>query len=187
MAEKDLKAKKKRWLAIFSQKEFNNFRIGESFVEHPEQLQGKRIKASLGFLLNDMKKQNYSVTFKVTEIRGETGIADLIEYAMSSSSVKRVIRKGVGKIDDSFVLESKDGLKFAVKPLLITRHQTYASIRTSLRKKAREYFAELFKNTPSTEIFQQIISNKLQMDLKGQLRKITPVSVMEIRVMRRLS
>ena len=186
MAEKDLKVKKKRWLSIFSSKDFNNFRIGESYVEYPEQLQNKHLTLNLAFLLNDPKKQNYTLTFKVTEVRGETGVADPVQYGMVQSSVKRLIRKGVGKIEDSFIATSKDQSKFVIKPVLITRHQMHASVRTALRKKTRAFVTEMMQTMDMKDVFQHIIANKLQMDLKSQLRPICPVSIAEIRVLKRL-
>ena len=186
MVQKDTKAKKKRWFAIHASQEFGHQKIGESYVELPEQLQNKHLRVNLGFLMGDPKKQSYTVTFKVVEIKGETGVAELVGYALGPSAVKRLIRKGIGKIEDSFVVTTKDNQRFQIKPVFVTRYPTYASVRTALRKRTRELILEMFQQMEGKDVFIHIMSNKLQMDLKSQLRKIFPLAISEIRLFERL-
>jgi len=178
--------KKKKWYSLHASKEFNNVKIGESYVENPEQLKGKYVGTNLGFVANDPKKQGYNVTFAIIETKGDIGVGELVEYSLSSSHLKRMVRKGTGKMEDSFVVTTKDGIKYRIKPVFVTRFSTHNSVKTALRKKSQEYYIESFKQINSNEVFTQIISNKLQVNLKQTLRKIYPVSVSEIKSIKKV-
>ena len=110
MVEKSKKGKE-RWIRIMGSKEFNNAFLGESYTVDPETLIGKKVQVNLGSLLNDMKRQNSLVTFKIKETKGNEVYADFVSYEMVKAHTKRLVRAGQNKIDDSFIVEGKDKLK----------------------------------------------------------------------------
>ena len=84
-------------------------------------------------------------------------------------------------MEESFVMTTKDGQICRIKPVLFTRHKVNNSTLTSLRKKAEEHLKQIFLQYTLSELFQFIISNKLQMELKAALKKIYPISSCEIK------
>jgi ribosomal protein S3AE len=123
----------------------------------------------------------------VKQVDGTTGIAELVGYQMNSSHIRRLIRKAIKRIDDSFVLKTKDNVSYAVKPLLIARHKTTQSVATTIRKRVRDLLTKSFQNMKSDEIFMHVITNKLQMDVKNDVRKVYPLAISEIRMLKRLN
>ncbi len=176
---------KKKWFPIVGKGEFDKIKLGESHVNSAKDLVGKHLKINLMVLTNDPKKQSASLMFKVTSVEGDTGVAEIIGYQMSTSHVRRVVRKAIRRIDDSFTAQSIDNVTFTIKPLLITRHSTNKGTASLLRKRAKEVISQSFQKMKSDEVFLQVISNRLQMDLKSDLKKIYPIAVSEIRLLQR--
>ncbi len=174
---------RKKWIPIFASGEFDKIKLGESYVHSAKDLLHKQLTLNLMTLTNDPKKQSVNVVFCVNHIEGDCGVADLIGYRMNMAHVRRVVRKGVGRLDDSFTLQSKDNMTFVVKPLLIARYKMKGSVATAIRKKTREHLHHVFQSLKRDGIFLSAISNKLQMDLKSELRKIYPLALSEIRVL----
>ena len=177
---------KKKWFPIMAKGEFDKADLGESYVRNVDSLVGKKLKVNMMALTNDPRKQSVTLMFAVTKVENNSGVAELVGYRMSSSHVKRVVRKAVMRIDDSFVLETKDKVKFRVKPLIITRFKTNKGVCSDLRKRGKEFIGEEFLKMKSDDVFVQVMSNKLQIDLKKDLKKIYPIAICEIRVLERV-
>jgi ribosomal protein S3AE len=177
---------KKKWFTIVAEPEFGKQKLGESLVYAAEDLVGKKLHVNLMTLMNDPRKQNVTLSFAIMKVEGTTSIAYLVGYKMSSSHLKRVIRKSIRRIDDSFIVQTKDNVKFRIKPLLVTRFKTNKGIASALRKQTKETLQNLFTTMKAHDAFQQIISNKLQITLKNDLKKIYPLALTEIRVLQKL-
>ena len=182
----EVKKKKKVWIPILAPKEFNHIEIGETLCEDPKQLIGRNIDVNLMTLTNDPKKQNIKIKFKVKEIKGEKVEAEVIGYELNTSNVKRIVRRGSEKIDDSFVVETKDNVKYRLKPLLLTRYETKRSILSAIRAKMREISIENFKKYDSISILNSIVSNSFQREAKDTIKKIYPIAICEVRMLQKL-
>ncbi len=184
---KEIKKKKKKWFSIYTNENFNNLKIGESLGTEVKDLIGRKIIVNLSTLFNDPKKQSINAIFKINEIKGESAIAHIVGYELSQSHLKRVMRRSKDKIEDSFICESKDKIKFRIKPFLLTKTQTKRSILASLKHKAREYFNDVSSKNDFNVLIQNIISNKVQKDLKGVIKKVYPIILCEIRILERIN
>ena len=119
MAEQSTKIKKKVWYQISAPKQFEYTIIGETPVYDPSEMMGKTLSHSLMNLLNDPKKQNVSINFKVTQVDGNKAMTQIIGFKIANSSLKRFVRRNSEKIDLSFSCETSDNVTIRVKPLLI--------------------------------------------------------------------
>lgn len=178
--------KKKRWIAILSSREFNNVEIGETLCVLPDEILGRKIVANLMYLTNDPKKQHVNIKFKANEIKGDKVASEMIGYELSNSYVKRAARKGRNKIDESFVVKTKDNINLKIKPLMITRHKTKGSILSELRKRTKEFISNAAQQYTYSEMIGVIVQNRLQRDLRLNLSKTYPLAVCEIRMIERL-
>ena len=71
-----------------------------------------------------------------------------------------------------------------LKPFLITRRKVSRAVRKALRDKTKEELIKYAKNKTSYEIFDDILSNSLPKDLSIKVKKVYPLSLCEIRVIR---
>jgi len=178
-----IRRKGKKWFSIIAPKMFNNLKIGETMAYEPSQLVGRKLRVNLMTLMNDSRKQNVNINFIIDSINGENGVCKVVGYELNKAHLKRLVKKGISKIEDSFLAESKDGVKFKIKPLLITRFKLKNSVATEMRKRLKEKVKNSFKQTNWEEIIISIVQNRLQRDLKGVLKKVYPLSYFEVRVL----
>ena len=178
--------KKKRWFNILASPEFRNIVIGETPSFAPESLVGRTMRVNLMTLTRDPKKQNFSVIFKVKEVNGGDAHTELIKYNMGTVHIKRVVKRGKDKVDDSFVVTTSDNIKLRVKPFLITRGKVQHSVLTSLRKVSKEFIENEAKGKSCSDFWVSVLSSDLQRSMRGVLKKIYPLALVEIRMLVRL-
>lgn len=139
-----------------------------------EELEGKTIKMDLTRML---KGRSIEAVFVIdSEMKAHPKKAILLGFF-----IRRLMKKGINYIEDSFSCNSKDVL-LRIKPFLITRKKVSRRIRKALREKAKEFIVNYCQDKTVEEVFYDAISAKLQKELSAKLKKIYPLSVCEIRV-----
>jgi ribosomal protein S3AE len=182
-----LKRIRKKWVKINSNKAFfKGQEIGETYTANPANVIGKVVKVNLMNLTGDPKKQSFSARFKVTKSEDAGAEADFIGYAMSNSQAKRMVRRATDKVEDSFLIQTKDNATVRIKPVLVTRNSTNKSVLTALRKKSKEFITERSKATDYTNLVSEILTGRLQKDLRLSLKKIYPTNIVEIKALNKI-
>ena len=172
---------KKKWISIVGPATLKNNFLGESYVYDPQILIGRKLKLNLSQVLGDMRKQNVNLGFKIKELKGNEAYAEIIYYEIVPAYVKRMVRTGKEKIDDSFVIETKNKIKLKIKPVIITKNKASRLILTKLRMITREKINQFSNKEDIDVIFDKVISGQLQKELDKNLRKIYPLNNFEIR------
>ena len=175
-----LKIIKKKWLQIRASKFFDNELLGDCYVASPDLLMGRTVAANLANLTGDIRQQSVTLKFIVTSMEGEAGIADVIGYQMASSAIRRVVRRGSDRLDESFVCETSDGKKVRIKPMAITKTTTNSAVHRSIRKMLTNSLVQIVKKHTFDSLINEIITSKLQMAAKADLKKIYPLKAVEI-------
>jgi len=144
-----------------------------------EDLDGKFIKYDLTRML---KGKNTLLQLKVS-VKDDKAIANPISLELLPYFIRRMVRKGTNYIEDSFSVECKDG-KVRVKPFMISRKKVSRAVRKALREKAREELIKYVKDKESEKLFDEVLKNQIQKPLSLKLKKIYPLSLCEIRVLK---
>ncbi len=181
MAEQVVKLKKKQWYPILAPKLFNNTVLGETLVTEPQAMLGKTLSNSLMNLANDVKRQNVNIHFKVISVEDNKAKTIVTGYEMINSSVKRLVRRNSEKIDLSFNCETADNLWLRVKPVVVTRSAVKGTIAARLRRNIVKFATEFVKKNSYEQVLTDLITYKLQSEMRAVLNKIYPVKVCEIR------
>lgn len=175
------KIKKKKWYQIVAPQMFRNQVIGESLVTEGSLLIGRSISANLMSLTNDMKKQNVNVQFYINEIHNNQAKTVIKSYDLIPASIKRLVRRNRNKVDDSFVIKSKEGVSMRIKPLMTTRSRCSNSVTTDIRQLTREFLTEYASKVDYTNFFNDVVFNKVQKNLKHALNKVYPMKIVDIK------
>ena len=133
-------------------------------------------------LTRALKGKNILLTLKV-KVNNKEATASPKSLIVLPSYLKRMIRKGTNYVEDSFSTDCKNA-QIRIKPFLITRRKVSRAVRKALREKAREELIKYVKNKNTEFIFEDILRNKLQKELSLKLKKIYPLSLCEIRVLK---
>lgn len=161
------------YLPVLSKDEVANI-----FTPDPSALVGKIIKVDLSRIA---KGKLGEITCNIREVKEEKIFAELQKISLYPSYIKRFIRRGITKIDESFIVESKEKKKLRIKPVLITRKKVKRSVETALHKETRSFLTKLFASQNINEIFIDIIRGEIQKKLSKKLKKVYPLSFCEIR------
>ncbi len=174
---------KKEWYPIIAPKIFQNAVLGETYVYKPEQMIGKCVIKNLMSLTNDVKRQNINLNFEVANVQNGRAFTNITGYYMVQSSIKRLVRKNIKKIDMSFSCKTSDNKNLQVKPLLITRAATTGSVATKIRKNAQDFLVKYISSISYDNLINDLVSHKLQNFLRKETNTIYPLRVCEIRSM----
>jgi ribosomal protein S3AE len=180
---KDVKIKKKKWLPIYAPSLFGNNVIGETLVSSSEELMGKPLVANVMALTGEMKKQHINVKFKVMSVKDNAGVADLIGYQVSPSSIRRIVRRRHERIDDSVLYVTKDNKYMRIKTLFITKSKTKRSVTTKLKRYSQRILVGFIKERSYLDAVRAILTGELQDTAKRALSKIYPLRICDVRVM----
>jgi len=143
------------------------------------ELEGEFIKYDLTRIL-----RGKSIILKLkVKIEGDKAIAIPRETQLMPYFIRRMVRKGTNYVEDSFSTNCKDA-KIKIKPFLIARRKVSRAVRKALRNKAKEELIEYVKNKTFETLFDEILKNQLQRQLSLKLKKIYPLSLCEIRVLK---
>ena len=145
----------------------------------PEELNGRIIKYDLTRIL---KGKSLVLQLKV-KVSGDKIETIPREVKLLPYFLKRMVRKGTNYVEDSFSADCANA-RIRIKPLLVTRRKVSRAVRKALRDEAKKELLEYIKNKNFEDIFDDILKNNLQKPLSLKLKKIYPLSLCEIRVLK---
>lgn len=175
--------KKKRWHKIIAPKLFNEMIIGETPALEPNTLVGRTLRINMLTLTGDIKKQSIDITFEIEKVMGDTAYTRIRKFEMNPAAVRRFIRRGKNRVDDSFVCLTADNKKVRIKPFLVTFAKTSKSVLCVLRVKSRQFLARVIRGMTYEMLCREIAIYSLQKMMRDTIKKIYPLRVCEIRVM----
>jgi ribosomal protein S3AE len=141
-----------------------------------KELENKKVVIDLTRI---MRGKSIEAIFKL-HVQGDKVVADLERLHIFPFYIRRIMRKSVDYVEDSFDVKVKD-LTLRVKPFLITRKKVHRSVRTALKNMAKEEIINTFKEHSSEAIFKELLSGKFQKTLSLKLKKIYPLTFCDIR------
>ena len=144
-----------------------------------EELEGRLIKYDLTRFL---RGKNAILQLKVI-IKDKTPTSVSREFKLLPYFLKKMVRKGTNYVENSFSANCKDAI-LKIKPFLITRRKVSRVVRKALREKAKEELITYVKDKDSETIFKDLLKNQIQKPLSLKLKKIYPLSLCEIRVLK---
>jgi|SRR3989344_180095 len=174
--------KKKKWVQILAPKSFDNAFIGETYISEFSEAIGREVSVSLMALSGDPQKQNTILSFKMASHNNAAIITEIIGYRISPSAVRKTMRRGKEKVEDSFEAVTQDNIKVAIKPLLVTKGRATGGVLTNLRKHLHAYLVKVLSATTFENVLIDLMSQKFQRSMSDVLRKVYPLSVCEIKI-----
>jgi len=148
----------------------------EVLAQTPKEAEGRTMKLDLTRYL---KGKGVEAVFKLNAV-GEKIVAKIIRLHVFGFYIRRMMRKNIDYVEDSFKAESKNALMI-IKPFLITRKKVHRSLKKALREKAKAEIQEYLKDKDAGQIFEDLLTGKLQKQLSLKLKKIYPLTFCDIR------
>lgn len=178
------KGRKKKWFTILASKSFRETPIGQCLVYEPGVLVGRVIEVNLMSLLNDFKKQNSSLSFKIIQIKGENALTEPYCLKMSPTALKRMVRRGRDRCDTVIKAETSTGATVLMKLMFLTRNNTSKSVLTALRKNAKIVIEAYAKERGVDALILDAVNGKIQKALRDAQKKIYPLRSCDVRYLK---
>lgn len=176
-------AKKKKWVKIVSPKFLGERELGETYLEEVSSAMGKTVSINLMKVTGDIKTQNCTVKFVVYETKDGLLRTKIVSYTYLPSSIKRMVRRRMNRVDDSIVVRTKDNVRIRIKPMLLTHGKASKSIEYALRAGMKQELISRIKKMNYEELFSSVIKNNIQMDIKSKLNTTHPIRMILIRAL----
>ncbi len=132
-------------------------------------------------LTRQLRGKSVEANFKV-KIEDNQAIAQPKKITLMPYFIKRMIRKRISYVEDSFTAKTQESL-VKIKPFLITRNKVSKVVRKTLRNLTKNWIEDYLAEKKDDEIFEDILANRLQKPLSIKLKKTYPLSLCEIRIL----
>ena len=176
------KVKRKFPVEIKAPESMNSVSLGKVQVSDLGKFAGKSIKMNLMYVTKSARNQNIRVAFRVTEVSSGVAKTELVSYEHISYYLNRFVKAGSDLVTDSFVCKSKDGKSVRVKPFVVTKMNTSASVLASIRDKIRELVGAEVSGITAEEFVVNVTNNKFQLALRNEVKKIFPLKALEFKM-----
>jgi ribosomal protein S3AE len=143
----------------------------------PEELDGKTIKLDL---TRKLRGKGLTITFRIFNDNGKL-VAVPKKMELVKSYIRRMLRKRINYVEDSFVANCSD-VKATLKPFLITRKRVSRAVRKNLRNTAREFLQNYVKDKTYNDICNELLAGTIQREMLPRLKKVYPLSFYDLRV-----
>ncbi len=179
------KVKKKKWVTIIAPKLFNEAVLGEIPTIDMKTLLGKLITVNMMNITRNPKLQGINLKFAIISLQSNDRVGtELVGYEIIPASIKRMVRRRKSRIDDSFSVMSSDERKVRVKPFILTLNKANQSTNTAIIRATREFFIRTIAKSNYETFIKSLVTKKVQKELYDSIKKIYPIAVCEIRVMK---
>lgn len=180
-ATKQIVKAKKSWFPILAPNIFDDAVLGESPVSSVDELSGRTITVNLMTLTNDVKHQSINITFRIAKAADGRAFTELEAYETSPSAIRRIVRREISRMDDSFVCETSDKRQMRVKFVVMTRTKTTSSALKAIRKAVIETVAREASKADFEGFIMAILQHRLHNSVRDATSKIYPLRSFEVK------
>ncbi len=176
------KEKKKKWLKVYAPKVLNEVELPSILADEPKATLGRTISLNLMFVTNSVRDRDYNVKLEIVDFSEDKCKTQIIRLNLLPSAVKKRVRKRRDKIDDSFIVSTKDNKLIRIKPLLLTARNSSREKRKFLRKAAKYLLWKEIESKTYDEVLKGLLSKSLIKKIYETLSSLHPINSFDIRV-----
>ena len=181
VAKAGLKWKKKNWYKVIAPQLFQAKEVGETFAEDSSKLIGRTVDTNLFQLTGNIKKQNIGVKLQINEIKNDQGYTFIKDFHLQPSSIRKLVRKEMSKVEDSLVCMTKDNKQIRIKPILTTRSKANSKALSSLNRVMRNIVVRRVNSLSYEKLMEDLVNLNFQKIMKEPLEKIFPLKQCQIK------
>jgi len=167
------KWKKKKWFSVTASKIFDKRPLGETPGEKPKNIMGRTMKVTLDTVTGQRGKRDYSVSFKINDVQGQTASTVVSQFEVNKGTLGRTVRRRNSKVALVQRIPVVGGDAMTTIMVVTERKSTNAQ-NTELRKIIRETASSL--NGRDFElVVQELLLGNFSNELFKKASKICPV------------
>lgn len=167
------KWKKKKWFNVVASKIFDRRPLGDTPGEKPKNVMGRIMKTTLDTVTGQRAKRDYSISFKVNDVQGQTASTVVSTFEINKGTLGRTIRRRNSKVALVKRIPVVGGEAMTSVVVVTDRKATNAQ-KTGIRKLIEEQVATL--NGKDFElVVQELLLGNFSNELFKKALKVCPV------------
>ena len=163
---------------IQAPEKFDFKELGTTVAADPKFLVGRTIGISLADLTGDRAKQHLMLSFEIVEVAGDKASTKFKKFTLHSGYLKSKLRKGMDKIDYQTALSLPDS-KVRIKLAILTPQKVAAPKRKDITSSIARVLSK-YREARVDELVQQVLFGKIGTDIYRKIKKICPISRVEV-------
>lgn len=175
------KWKKKVWYELVAPGVFGEAVVGETPADDPKKVIGRVVRVHANQLTGKSRQSNMAVMLRASEVKGTKAKTEIYGFEMTRTYIRSIVRRRRDKVDVVQDVETKDGKQIRVKSIIITVGKCHRKQQKGLANKAGELIKAEAEGQDFGDFMNKVLNRVVQESVKENIRKIFPVSHMEIR------
>jgi small subunit ribosomal protein S3Ae len=171
----------KDWYSILAPDMFDRAKIGETLSDDPQKLIGRIVEVTAQDLTGDFTKIHIKLHFRVDEIRENEAHTSFLRQDLTSDYVRRLARRKRTRIEETFLVTTRDKMDLRIRPVAITEQRIQSSNQSSLRKVLGEELKKIASESLLQDFLKNLISGQLSKRLAQACKHINLINRIEIR------
>ena len=172
--------KEKGWYPIHAPEEYNRVKIGETLTNDPAKLDGRMVVTTLAELTGDWQKQNVKMAFKVDEVSESGAYTRFVGHELTRDYMRSLVKRRTSKIGGNVVVETKDGMRMRIKPVIYTVKRAQTSKQKGMRAIMEGIVMKQAREVNYLDLVAEIVGGKLSSDIYKDVRLVYPVRRVEV-------
>ncbi|MCD4740203.1 30S ribosomal protein S3ae [archaeon] len=173
--------KTKKWYKLIAPPSFNEKELGETPANSPKTLENRTIKITLGEITEKRAQQYVGLFFKVNRITGEHAYTEIVGHELQRGYVGRQTRRMKSIVQAIFEVKTKDKKTVEVQVVCLAKGSMNDNQEKNVRKTLVETVTAEAKKKNFEEFFQEIVFGKLSTEVFTKVKKLFPISRVEIK------
>lgn len=173
----------KKWYSLIAPEYFGMAEVGRTPADDEKKLINRSVETTLAELTNDYSNQNpyKKLIFRVERVAGDNAYTKFYRYEITRDYLNSLTRRRTSKVEDVIDVETTDGYKIRVKPVVFTIKRCRTSQRKAIRAIMKEIILEKGKQANFIQYLQECVLGKIPSDIYKNAKKIYPLRRVEIR------
>jgi small subunit ribosomal protein S3Ae len=182
MSERSVSRQKqqKQWYEVLAPEQFGRETLGSTPAAESEQVLGRTIETTLGDLRNDASENNTKLTFKITEVAGETAYADFIKHELTRDYLRSLVRRGSSKVEAYVTVLTTDDHRVQVQPVAFTTKSADESQEKAIRRQMIDMVETAGSERTFEELIQSVVEGRLSSAIYNEAKTIYPLRRVEV-------
>lgn len=167
------KWKRKKWFVVNSSKIFDKRPLGETPGEKPKNIIGRTMRVTLDTVTGQRGKRDYSITFKVNDVQGQTASTVVSSFEVNKGTLGRTIRRRNSRIGlvERIPVVGGDAM---TNIIVVTERKATNAQQAKIRSMIKESASSL-RGKDFELLVQELLLGSFSNELFKKASKICPV------------
>ncbi len=172
--------KQKSWYNLVSPKFLGEVKIAEVVATDEDHLLNRIIAIPLKEITHEIAHMYTTIRMRVEKIKDKNAYTKFIGHEASREYLSTLGRRNRELLRIILTEESKDGVKFTVKMLVVTAVSCSTPKRKAIYTAARAELKRMITETRFGDFIQEVLYNKIAPKIHAAVKKIAPIKRVEV-------